>query len=609
MTQQMEPTNHKQQDLGELKLLERPPDVELDSTSQTKSCIQDLSFFETLSNAMCILHASNSNDRDHTDTLEMYKNIPPGFEAYVKNKLFQNRWSCHRIFDMIDPVLRQRLSTSINPESEPIFNAKGGVMNMSDPLTVKVIVDLCKKLNLHIVIYGIKSVDPVNKKRSSYESEEDMTIYDDMIYLGNQILCVKPRSTFNKTINVVGSPMLPRKISIAYRVTSWRANFGRADHSSRQHNETGKTQDMFSLILSKTPHSEELKVGNQISNPYLSPLADVATRYYVHDYRAESDVYESLQRIAKSVVDFVFVEPDTIPIKITKTTQNSQLVKQNETPTDLGKELYSELCTEPRTDLYVPPEPVPIMPIARVRVIRDKYGILSNYQIVLNALKDKHSKLVSSIDLTEKQIDALVKRESYLKLLLSSFQCMMSAEDVCVKNLQLILGNVTKSQSVERQIDVQVQNGEAKSSSTAEHKQELVTETKDTLSIVGKVMGSLHTKEEDIKKMMIENDSEIKKKRIVKDMKIQSLYGLTKYITDLETSYSLHKFQEKRTDRSDGSIVKQTSSTEITTTDDDGFITPHKRNRSKHEKQDIKPVLPRGPIRILSRNHPNDGKI
>lgn len=446
------------EDLIELRLLESVAEHQLITHDRI-----DYSFFDALSNAICLFHSvSFSAEKDELSC----KTLPPGFETYIKNKNYQNKWNSEKLIEMIDPVLRSELKMLVNTITYSTTTTAPYIMNITDPLTLKIIVDLCKKLNLHVAVYNIKHTTGI---RNQFELEDNTCVYDDMVNLGDQVLSVKPRPMINKTINVDGSSMTPRKISIAYR----HARYPGIYVDSKQPNSA------YSLILSKTSHSDEIII-DEISNPYKSPLADIAPNFIVHDYRVYVNMYASMRQTVQSMVNFVF-EGDS---------------------DDVHDVLHDEknLITDAHSNTQSKPSDLT--------------------QIVLEGMMKKHQKLKGSIEETSVHIDNLIKRKAYLKQLLDAFQCMMRAEETCINNLHMILKNVTKNHD----------NG-------FEQNPELLLETTETLSIVSSVMESLHIRDMEIKKMMSEIIMEIKKKQLVNTMKTQNLTALNKYISDLHKKY------------------------------------------------------------------------
>lgn len=475
----------------------------------------DFSFFDTLSNAICLLHKQSNSDEDKQ------LNPPPGFEQYAKNKYFQKRWCRDKIISMIDPVLRTRINTLMNTETSQFSSDLNNdivhsPMSFRDPMTIKIVVDLAQKLNLHITFYRLNYVKKTTKEKDSYESaDSESCVYDSEIQIGKQTLCVKPRLTFNKMGNIMEPQLIPKKISIAYHGDLYRDDV-MFDHPINR-------DAAYSLILSKTPHSEELCRSDEhlkLTNIYSSPLADNAVNFRIHDYSADKMIHEDLQRVSKSVYDNVyydsvyhdsvcdekFTDTTTVPVVISTTPKNHCLFT-----------------------------PVIELNTAHVQNASDAVFVESSprtkHHIIKDVLKEMQCSVKNAIDDVSTNINGLVKRGEYLGLLLSSFQCVLDAKSISFMNLHKIMHNIECTV---------VENG----SLDQENEKELYAETRNTLSLIQSTFTELDKKYRCIKAMIDANDTNIRKKRLNRDLQIDNLNRIDKYIADLEASHNLVKFQD-----------------------------------------------------------------
>ena len=207
----------------------------------------DMSFFKAISIGQCILLM------DKFDPLDELKkdgksvkstSLPPGFEKNIKNKLLHEKWDIDKLIKMIDSTILDKLKLEF-------MKNKNNFMNLQKSATVEAITNLCTKLNINLAIYKIKNILSKDKINNN-------------ITLENMI--------FNINMNIRSS-----KISIAY----W-------DNDNVR-------REAFTLILSKTSHSDEIKMDNTLC----------PTNYTINTYTF-NEKYDSMMNTAMSVYDDVF---------------------------------------------------------------------------------------------------------------------------------------------------------------------------------------------------------------------------------------------------------------------------------------------------------------
>ncbi|VBB18854.1 hypothetical protein YASMINEVIRUS_1386 [Yasminevirus sp. GU-2018] len=164
---------------------------------------------------------------------------------------------------------------------------------VSDPEIIRMIAEVCRKLNLHIFVYNVEPV-------------YDTSVRFDTVSIGKVMLEVRPRPSFDKTITSYGAISNPRKVAIAY-------------------NPRAGCYRRYSLIASGIPSVPIVKLDTVYTIATKSCMCVGVNRYYV-------DTYKELRTLAEKVAEFVLkdmIDPEKSPGSLHSPVLNST-VKEKE---------------------------------------------------------------------------------------------------------------------------------------------------------------------------------------------------------------------------------------------------------------------------------------
>lgn len=163
-------------------------------------------------------------------------------------------------------------------------------MDITNSFHIRILSDICKKLNIHLVIYEVVFIG------KGYGVS-----FDDNVILGKKIVDLKHCSYFKKEVNMNRSTLSPRKISFAYwgyisSINGYRVNMTDIDHQNVHFKES------YTLICSKTDHSDKLSTDHNSSYP----IYHTKRRFKVQEYVFNET--EALESTATRVAEFVLEE-------------------------------------------------------------------------------------------------------------------------------------------------------------------------------------------------------------------------------------------------------------------------------------------------------------